>query len=683
MASFPTAVNPPSNYNPPNMASFLANFLQQGIGDLPQDYYQGKFNAQKGQENDLVLQQQQQQAAIAKAFPNGLPIDQQTGQPDFRKIAATVGGMPGGLSYVTQLAPFMEKQGAGTLSPLLGGSEPPPQAGQPGAQPQGGAPPAAGQPSAATGAPPASAGLAQPTGMNANAERITGRDGASEGEGPTLHDFVSVRVGNRAQSDAIESEISKKLGIDAKTPLTQGQQNRVNGLVFNRLGAAPPNGAPSATTAPTFSVPPTSPPNAGSPAERVAQGFGGLPPQMQPLQPQPQVQGAVAPQPQPQQPPNRSGLPPATAAVLAPQGQGQGQAQWPNAPLRADPVQAQQQPNAGPGAQQPQGPVWPRPWMPPGFKPGQEQTAINALENFAATTTHPGQKELALNRAEVIKKYITPQPLGATQTLYMPATGQVVAQGPNVSGASTFSPRDARLNALRSLNGDYSWTTGLGRGAQRGENFKLVTGAIEDIGAERGLNDEQIADTLATANAEFQGRKASERTLGTMEARMGAAAFEAKGAIQLARGVIEKVPRTSFLPWNQLQQGFSKQTLNPDQAELFARTQGIINTYAAVMSRGANVTTDAARGRGEELFNTAVDAPVYNRVLDTITSEINMAINSPEQMREFYRNRFGNKALSQPTVSGQQGAQGAQQQTLGTGTAPTVIQYDQNGNRVQ
>jgi hypothetical protein len=520
--------------------------------------------------------------------------------------------------------------------------------------------------------------------LNARAQDITQ---GGDGEGPTVKQFVSARLpnGNSAQAGDLESRIAMAMDLDPNAPMSAGQQRRALGL-FNRYagtneapaGGPATAGAPAVRTSPTFTMPQTAPPNAGSSAERVAQGFGGLAPQNQPLQPQPQVQGGPMPaQPQPQQqaqqpqaPPNRSGLPPTTAAVLQPPQPPQQQA-GAGAPQPGQP-QGQQQPS--------QGPIGPQVPLPKGFTDPEQ--AIMALRREAATNPHPKQAAFADQWAKDIEQSIQPVPVSGTQTLVDPRTGKVVFQGANVSGSSTFSSRDARLNALRSLNGDYSWTAGLGRGAQRGENFKLVTEAIEDIGAERGLNDEQIADTLATANAEFQGRKASERTLGTMEARMGAAAFEAKGAIQLARGVIEKVPRTSFLPWNQLQQGFSKQTLNPDQAELFARTQGIINTYAAVMSRGANVTTDAARGRGEELFNTAVDAPVYNRVLDTITSEINMAINSPEQMREFYRSRFGNKALSQPNVGGQQGAQ---QQPPGSGSAPagTVIQYDQNGNRVQ
>ncbi len=94
--------------------------------------------------------------------------------------------------------------------------------------------------------------------------------------------------------------------------------------------------------------------------------------------------------------------------------------------------------------------------------------------------------------------------------------------------------------------------------------------------------------------------------------------------------------------------GIRNQASNADEAELFTRTQGIINTYSAVMSRGANVTTDASRHRAEELLNTASTPEVYNRVLDTMQSEIDMALKSPGQMRKFFADKYGKEVLARP-----------------------------------
>jgi hypothetical protein len=165
---------------------------------------------------------------------------------------------------------------------------------------------------------------------------------------------------------------------------------------------------------------------------------------------------------------------------------------------------------------------------------------------------------------------------------------------------------------------------------------------IKQKQARDGVTDAE----MGTRTAEWAGRKAAQRTLATQEAKMGSAAFEAEGAIKLARGVIERLPRTSFLPFNELLQGFSKKTLNPDQAELFARAQAIVNTYSAVMARGANITTDSSRHHAAELLNTAFDPPTFNRIMNTMLNEIELAKHSPARMREFYRQQYGPKALA-------------------------------------
>jgi len=199
--------------------------------------------------------------------------------------------------------------------------------------------------------------------------------------------------------------------------------------------------------------------------------------------------------------------------------------------------------------------------------------------------------------------------------------------------------------------GDNSRLNGLGiTSAAR----QVVQKHVRQVMEENKVTPEE----MGTRVAEFAGRKAGQRTLAVMEGRMGSAAIEAEGAIKLARGVIERLPRTSFLPFNQLLQGYSQKTLNPDQTELYGRTQAIVNTYSAVMARGANVTTDSSRHHAEALLNTAGNAETYNRMLDTMIQEINMAKESPGKMREFYRKQYGAKSVA-PDEAGVAPAAGA------------------------
>mgnify|MGYP001605284595 CR=1 FL=1 len=255
-------------------------------------------------------------------------------------------------------------------------------------------------------------------------------------------------------------------------------------------------------------------------------------------------------------------------------------------------------------------------------------------------------------------------------------TGQPLKEGTKILNTKTpepsFSQETLNRYVERSLEGDYSWKQNLGRGAQKDANIVAVENALNAKMTALGISGADHARKIQEFRAESMGMGAAARSLGTQEAKMGTAGFEALGAIKLARGAIEKVPRTSFLPINKLIEGFQKQTLSPEQAELFTRVQGIVNTYAAVMARGASVTTDSARHRSEELLQTASNPEVFNRVLDTMESEINMALNSPAQMREFYKKHYGGKSLGE-SVTGAPAA---------GGSAPTAGQPNK-GDRKQ
>lgn len=217
--------------------------------------------------------------------------------------------------------------------------------------------------------------------------------------------------------------------------------------------------------------------------------------------------------------------------------------------------------------------------------------------------------------------------------------------GKNDKGAA-IPDEDAKAVAERYVRtGDRTQLQGLG---VSGSARQKVNHYIGEVQKELKISDEELGQRVA----EFEGRKAGQRTLGTQEAKMGSAAFEAEGAIKQARGVIERLPRTSFLPFNKLIEGYQRNTLNPDQAELAARTQAIINTYSAVMARGANVTTDSSRHHAEALLNTAGDPETYNRTLDTMLQEIDMAKRSPERMRNFYRQQYGAASTGEAPAAG-------------------------------
>lgn len=228
----------------------------------------------------------------------------------------------------------------------------------------------------------------------------------------------------------------------------------------------------------------------------------------------------------------------------------------------------------------------------------------------------------------------------ATGRLHNAVTGEPLtdtAGGKFLNSKRSGNIADEEAKAVASYyvnTGDPSRINALGLTS---EARQAVQRQIRLTQQELGISDHELANKVI----EFKGRAAGARTLGVMEARMGSAAIEAEGAIGQARGVIERLDRTSFLPYNQLRQLYDQKRLNPDQAELYARTQAIVNTYSAVMARGANITTDSSRHHAAELLNTAGNAETYNRVLDTMLQEIEMAKKSPMKMREFYAKMYG------------------------------------------
>jgi hypothetical protein len=234
-----------------------------------------------------------------------------------------------------------------------------------------------------------------------------------------------------------------------------------------------------------------------------------------------------------------------------------------------------------------------------------------------------------------------PVPGGEKDPAYIEAVAKAKLGGGALSDESVDQLAD-QLNA-----GDTSVLTNLGRGQQAAVDIRRIRQRAAEKNIEAGFSGKE----QALKNAEYGGMKAGQRTLGNQEAKMTTASTELDGAIQQARGVIEKLPRTSFLPFNRLAQGYSTNTLNPDQAELYTRAQAIKNAYAAVMGRGASITTVNAQQHADELLNTAADPATFNRVLATMQQEADMAVNSPEKARALYRRRFGDSAIAPPATA--------------------------------
>jgi len=251
-------------------------------------------------------------------------------------------------------------------------------------------------------------------------------------------------------------------------------------------------------------------------------------------------------------------------------------------------------------------------------------------------------------KANEIEKSWEPRLLPGGQGVYDPSTNRITP----VEGAGLFTKDEARFVAERQRAGDPTAQQNLGRGGQGAQNLKRVIAAHQEICRENGESDAACAGRIAQARIQYSGNVAAARAVSTMEVRMGAAAFEAIGAIGLARDAIDNVPRTSWKAINRLIVAGKEQTLDPAQKDLQVRTQQVKTAYAATMGRGSSVNTVYAQQRANDLLDTADNAAAYKQGLDTMMSEMQLAVEAPNQMRKYFADRYGPKSLD-PEGSGE------------------------------
>jgi hypothetical protein len=251
----------------------------------------------------------------------------------------------------------------------------------------------------------------------------------------------------------------------------------------------------------------------------------------------------------------------------------------------------------------------------------------------------------------------------------------VTTAGGNSSGMPT--PQGISFAVDRLIAGDEKAITGLPRGAAGTVVYSEVMNELARRAASGQITPQQLITARASADALISGNKA----LGTQEAKVGSAAVEAGNAIGLARGAIDNVSRTSSWgplsqSFNKLQQLYDEHALNPAQTELYVRAQAVMNTYATVMSRNG-VPTDSARAHAEALLPTDGSPATWNKALDTLQSEINMAKTSPGTMRQMFKQEFeGNGSSNAPTPSPQGPAAPQARQQLPRGTTGATVVND-------
>lgn len=215
-----------------------------------------------------------------------------------------------------------------------------------------------------------------------------------------------------------------------------------------------------------------------------------------------------------------------------------------------------------------------------------------------------------------------------------------------------LGPDELNFMARQALRGDTSVFQNIGRGRQSAANIAGLRHEIMKEARAQGIQPEQ----LAAVNAEFQGLKAGERTLGTRTANIEMAVTEAQKMAPLALTASEKVDRTRFPTLNAALLAAEKGTGGEEVVRLGVATNSLINIYSRAISP-TGVPTVSDKDHARELLSAAWSKGQFAAGVDQLLQEMAAARQSPGLVRQSFRE----------AVTGQEGGAAGRPDTPASG----------------
>jgi hypothetical protein len=200
--------------------------------------------------------------------------------------------------------------------------------------------------------------------------------------------------------------------------------------------------------------------------------------------------------------------------------------------------------------------------------------------------------------------------------------------------------------ASQYLAGDKSVMTNLGRGGQGAANIIKLRTEIYKQAQAAGLNGRDIVDNFN----EQAGALAGQRAVGTRAANISLAANEANNMIPIALAASDKLPRSQYMPWNQMVQAVQKGSSSPELASFVAATNSLVNSYVRAVSP-SGVPTDSMREHAYSMLNAAQGPEAYKAVIETMKQEMKAALEAPSQVKKELRHKSEEPA-TQPAMTG-------------------------------
>lgn len=203
---------------------------------------------------------------------------------------------------------------------------------------------------------------------------------------------------------------------------------------------------------------------------------------------------------------------------------------------------------------------------------------------------------------------------------------------------SLLTPEEARFMAKQAWTGDTSVFQNIGRGAQGGQNIKILRAMIMKVGEETGKTPEQ----LAAANAEFFGTKAGERTIGTRTANIEMAVSEAQNVMPIALAASEAVDRTKYPDLNKVLLAAQKGSGDENVVKLATSVNALINIYSRAIAP-SGVPTVSDKDHARDIIAAAYSKGQFRAVTDIMNQEMEAAKKSPGQVRDAMRETITGK----------------------------------------
>lgn len=182
-----------------------------------------------------------------------------------------------------------------------------------------------------------------------------------------------------------------------------------------------------------------------------------------------------------------------------------------------------------------------------------------------------------------------------------------------------MSPDTIQLLADRVRAGDSRALQNIGRGQQSAANIARIHAKVaEDAAAGKPVSD--VARSILQNAATQAGHMTASRRQATQIANLSTYGRVAFNATDIALETSRALPRSQFMPINQVMNAWRTKTGDPKVVALGAAINTLVNEYARAVGNGT--PTEGSRHHAREMLNAAQSPEQFEAVIDVLRQEL-------------------------------------------------------------